>query len=104
MTTWIVLLAFAPGLNDTMGKASRGTSACLESATDRWREQHRHALGLAIIPRCDEAAGIFEHFGFGRALRGPPWLLLGLGSSRSTAAGSGACTGSLPTALLFKSI
>ena len=31
----------------------------LERATDRWREQHRHALGLPFIPRCDEATGIF---------------------------------------------
>jgi hypothetical protein len=31
---------------------------CLESAADGWREQHRHALGLLFIPRCDEAAGV----------------------------------------------
>ena len=32
----------------------------LESAGDRRREQHWHALGLPFIPRSDEAAGVFE--------------------------------------------
>ena len=42
----------------------------LESATDRRRKQHWHALGLPFIPRRDEAAGIFEDLGLGRALGG----------------------------------
>jgi len=42
----------------------------LESAADRWREQHWHALGLPFIPRCDEAAGVFEDLGLGPAFRG----------------------------------
>ena len=42
----------------------------LESAADRRRKQHWHALGLPFIPRCDEAAGIFEDLDLSRALRG----------------------------------
>ena len=41
-----------------------------ERAADRLREQHRHALGLPFIPRCYQAAGVFEDLGLGRALGG----------------------------------
>ena len=33
---------------------------CLESAADRRREQHRHALGLPLVPRSNETARVFE--------------------------------------------
>ena len=61
---------------DGLGRAAGRTAhpqepmPCLERAADRWREQHWHALGLPFIPRRDEAAGIFEDLGLGRALRG----------------------------------
>jgi hypothetical protein len=32
----------------------------LERAADHWREQHRHALGLPLVPCGDKAAGVFE--------------------------------------------
>jgi len=32
--------------------------------------ENRHVLGLLFIPCCDEAAGVFEDLGLGRALRG----------------------------------
>jgi hypothetical protein len=47
---------------DGLGRAAGRTAhlqepmPCLERAADRRQEQHRHALGLPFIPRCDEAA------------------------------------------------
>ena len=61
---------------DRLGRAAGRTAhpkepmPRLESAADRRREQHWHALGLPFIPRCDETAGIFEDLGLSRALRG----------------------------------
>jgi hypothetical protein len=40
---------------------------CLERAADRRREQHRHALGLPLVPCRDQAAGVFEDLRLGRA-------------------------------------
>ena len=48
---------------------------CLECATDRWREQHRHAFGLTLVPCRYQATGVFEHLSLRRTLRGS--LLLG---------------------------
>jgi putative SOS response-associated peptidase YedK len=42
----------------------------LESAADRRREQHRHPLGLPLIPRRDKAAGVLEDPRLGRVLCG----------------------------------
>jgi hypothetical protein len=36
---------------------------------ERWREQHRHVLGLTFVPRRDQALGILKHLGIGRAAR-----------------------------------
>ena len=59
---------------DGLGRAAGRTAhpqepmPSLERAADRRRERHRHALGPPFIPRCDEAAGVFEDLGLGRAL------------------------------------
>jgi hypothetical protein len=51
----------------------------LKSAADRRREQHRHALGLALIPCRYQATGVFEHLCLSRTPRGR--FLLGRCSS-----------------------
>jgi len=58
------------GLSRVAGRAAHPKEPMprLESAADRRREQHWNALGLPFIPRCDEAAGVFENLGRGRAL------------------------------------
>ncbi len=41
-----------------------------DRGADRRREQHRHALDLALIPGCDQALSVLKHLGIGRAARG----------------------------------
>ena len=53
----------------------------LESAADRRRKQHWHALGLPLVPRRDEPTGIFEDLSLGGPARGG-FLLGGGGAVR----------------------
>jgi len=53
----------------------------LERAADRRREQHRHALGLPLVPRRDQPAGVFQHLRLGGTL-GSSLLLGGSGAPR----------------------
>jgi hypothetical protein len=43
---------------------------CLALSAQPIVGENRHVLGLLFIPCCDEAAGVFEDLGLGRALRG----------------------------------
>jgi hypothetical protein len=37
-----------------------------DGSADGWREQHRHSLGLTLIPSGNRALGVLEQLGFGR--------------------------------------
>ena len=68
------------------GPASRAAhpqepTARLERAPDRRREQHRHALGLPLVPGGDETAGVFEDLRF-RCAQYRGFLLGGFGAPR----------------------
>jgi hypothetical protein len=60
---------------DGLGPTARRTAhpeepmPCLESAADRRREQHWHALSLPLVPRSNETARVFEDLSLGSALR-----------------------------------
>jgi hypothetical protein len=41
-----------------------------DSSADRRREQHRHPLGLALVPHRDQVVGILKDLPLGRAARG----------------------------------
>jgi len=62
-----------------LGNGPTRTKAGERPRRRAWRERHRHALGLALIPSTDQAPGILKCLGVGRrALRPLP--------KRSTAA------------------
>jgi hypothetical protein len=41
-----------------------------DCGADRRREQHRHTLGLAVVPSGYQALGILKHLSIGRATAG----------------------------------
>ena len=53
----------------TAGRAARPQKpvARFDRGTDCWREQHRHAFGLPLVPSGDEARGILKYLCIGGA-------------------------------------
>jgi hypothetical protein len=43
---------------------------CDHGGADCWREQHRHSLGLTLVPRRNQPLGIFKDLRIGRAPSG----------------------------------
>jgi hypothetical protein len=67
------------GLYGAAGRAPHPQEpiACGDRRPDRRREQHRHALRLALVPGAYQALGVLEHLGVGSAACGR-FLLGGL--------------------------
>src|ERR1700722_6283941 len=58
------------------GERSQEPIAGRDGGADRWREQHRHPLGLALVPNGHQLLGILKDLPLGRAARSG--FLLGL--------------------------
>jgi hypothetical protein len=60
-----------------------------DGSADCWRKQHRHSLGLALVPGCDQALGVLKHLNIRGATRGrflfgcQPTLILHLAAVES---------------------
>ena len=76
----IAVTVECPQIDRVDGPASRRAAdpqkpiAGGDRGADRRREQHRHPLGLALIPGSDQALRVLKHLGIGRAAPGSLFL------------------------------